>query len=154
MLTSKQRAELRARANGLEVTLMIGKEGVTGAVAETAIGQLENRELVKGRVLETAGMTAREVSDLLCQMTGADGVSCVGGTFVIYRRSRKLELQRARESARERAAKRVNPVRAGIQRRRAAEKRKKEARDTYFREQRRKEWDEKNRVARHEKDKD
>ena len=47
MLTSKQRAELRAKANSLEVTLMIGKEGVTDATAETASGQMENRELIK-----------------------------------------------------------------------------------------------------------
>ena len=39
MLTSKQRAELRAKANGLEVTLMIGKEGISGGTAETASGK-------------------------------------------------------------------------------------------------------------------
>ncbi len=139
MLTSKQRAELRARANGLEATLMIGKEGVTGAVSETAAGQLETRELVKGRVLETAGMTAREASDLLCRMTNAEGVSCVGNTFVIYRRSRKLEARRAAAKARERAEKKKNPVRQGIQRRRAAAKRQRERRDEYFRQQRAKE---------------
>ena len=135
MLTSKQRAELRAKANGLEVTLMIGKEGITGTVAETAVGQLENRELIKGRVLETAGLTAREASDTLCQMTGADGVSCAGNTFVIYRHSKKLEAQRAQANAKARAAKKVNPVRAGIQKRRAQAKRKNE----FFRQQREKE---------------
>ena len=61
MLTSKQRAELRAKANGLEVTLMIGKEGISGGTAETASGQLENRELIKGRFLETAGLTGSGV---------------------------------------------------------------------------------------------
>jgi len=139
MLTSKQRAELRAKGNSLEVTLMIGKEGVTQAVADTAEGQLENRELVKGRVLETAGITAREASDAICAMTGADGVSCVGFTFVIYRRSKKLEAQRAQEKARERAAKKVNPVREGKQKRRAAAKERKERRDEFFRQQREKE---------------
>lgn len=143
MLTSKQRAELRARANGLEVTLMIGKEGITGAVAETAVGQLENRELIKGRVLETAGLTAREASDQLCQMTGAEGVSRVGSTFVLYRHSKKLEAQRAQQKARERAAKKANPVRQGIQRRRAEAKRQKERRDEFFRQQREKERREK-----------
>lgn len=143
MLTSKQRAELRAQANGLEVTLMIGKEGITGTVAETAVGQLENRELIKGRVLETAGLTAREASDQLCAMTGADGVSCVGNTFVLYRRSKKLEAQRAQAKAKERAAKKVNPVREGIQRRRAEAKRQKERRDEFFRQQREKERKEK-----------
>lgn len=29
MLTSKERAELRAQANGLETTLIVGKGGVT-----------------------------------------------------------------------------------------------------------------------------
>ena len=34
MLTSKERAELRARANTLDTTLIVGKEGVTQAVAD------------------------------------------------------------------------------------------------------------------------
>ena len=32
MLTSKERAQLRAQANTLETTLMVGKDGVTEAV--------------------------------------------------------------------------------------------------------------------------
>ena len=138
MLTSKQRAELRAQANGMEVTLMIGKEGVTEAVAQTAHGQLENRELIKGRVLETAGITAREASDAVCQMTGADGVSCVGGTFVIHRKSKKLEQERAEARAKERAAKEVNPIREGKQRREAQRKEAKARKDEFFRQQREK----------------
>ena len=85
MLTSKQRAELRSQANTLETTLMVGKDGVTEAVIEEADKLLTARELIKGKVLETAFMTAREVSDEICQATGADGVSCVGNKFVIYR---------------------------------------------------------------------
>lgn len=139
MLTSKQRAELRAQANGLEVTLMIGKEGITDSVIHTASGQLETRELIKGRVLETAGMTARECSDQLCELLEADGVQCVGGTFVLYRKSKKLETQRQQEKARERKSKKVNPVREGIKRRRAAAKRQRERKDEFFRQQREKE---------------
>ena len=85
MLTSKQRAEFRAQANSLETTLMVGKDGVTQAVVEEADRLLTARELVKGKVLETALMSAREVSDAICQATGADGISCVGSKFVIYR---------------------------------------------------------------------
>ena len=36
MLTSKERAQLRAQANTLETTLMVGKDGVTEAVAAEA----------------------------------------------------------------------------------------------------------------------
>ena len=59
MLTSKQRAEYRAQAHDLEVTLMVGKDGISDNLIETANQQLEARELIKGRVLETAGLTAR-----------------------------------------------------------------------------------------------
>lgn len=48
MLTSKQRAELRAQANGLDTTLMVGKGGVTDSVVLEAVTQLDARELVKG----------------------------------------------------------------------------------------------------------
>ena len=139
MLTSKQRAEKRAEANGLEVTLIVGKDGITEGLIESAEELLEARELIKGSVLETAGLTAREASDLICEATGADGIQCVGAKFVIYRHSKKLEAKRAAEKARERAAKKANPVREGIQRRRKQEQRRKEQRDEYFRQQREKE---------------
>jgi len=132
MLTSKERSELRAQANGLEVTLMVGKGGVTEPVIAEAEILLESHELVKGRVLETALMTAREVSDAICEETGADGVSCVGNTFVLWRKSKKLE---AAKKAAEKAAapkKKVNPVKLGRQKRRAAAKAEKERKAQYF----------------------
>ena len=83
MLTSKERAELRAQANAIDTTLIVGKDGVTENVVAEADRLLTARELVKGKVLETALMSAREVSDEICEATGADGVSCVGSKFVI-----------------------------------------------------------------------
>ena len=133
MLTSKERAALRARANGLETTLMVGKGGAAENVILEAEKLLDARELVKGRVLETAMMTAREASDAICEATGAEGVSTVGATFVIYRKSAKLEeARKAKEKAAAAAKKKVNPVRAGRQRRRAQAKAEKERRDQYF----------------------
>lgn len=133
MLTSKQRSELRAQANGLETTLMVGKGGVAENVIAEAEKLLDVKELVKGRVLETALMTAREASDAICAATGADGVSAVGATFVIYRRSEKLEAARkAKAKAAVTVKKKVNPVRVGRQRRRAQAKAEKARRDQYF----------------------
>ena len=137
MLTSKQRAELRAQANTLETTLMVGKDGVTEAVIEEADKLLTARELIKGKVLETAFMTAREVSDELCQATGADGVSCVGNKFVIYRFSEKCQAERnqtGRAKRKEISAGRANPVRKGAQARRQAAKKVREQRNEYFRQ--------------------
>ena len=55
---------------------------------------LDARELVKGRVLESAMMSAREVCDAICEQTGAEGIQVVGNKFVIYRKSEKLERER------------------------------------------------------------
>ena len=63
MMTSKERAALRAQANPLEVTLIVGKSGISQTLLDEAVILLDSHELVKGRVLETAGLTAREASD-------------------------------------------------------------------------------------------
>ena len=127
MMTSKERAVLRGQANTIDVTLMVGKGGVSETLIAEAEKLLEAHELVKGRVLETAMLTAREACDALCEATGADGVQVVGGTFVIYRRSEKLERERkAAEQAKKAAAKKVNPVKAGVQARRKQAKAEKQ----------------------------
>ena len=135
MLTSKQRAEFRAQANTLETTLMVGKDGVTENVVAEADKLLTARELVKGKVLESALMTAREVSDAICEATGADGISCVGNKFVIWRFSEKCQEERNQTGRAKRKEVKVNPVRKGAQARRAAAKAQREQRNEYFRQQ-------------------
>ena len=134
MLTSKERAELRGQANSLETTLMVGKDGVTEAVIAEADNQLTARELVKGKVLENAMLTPREVCDALCEATGADGVSVIGTKFVIYRFSEKLQAERNQTGRAKRKPVKTNPVRKGAQARRAAARKVREQRNEYFRQ--------------------
>ena len=135
MLTSKQRAELRSQANTLDTTLMVGKGGVTDAVIAEAETQLIARELVKGKVLEGALMSPREVSDAICEATGAEGVSVIGTKFVIWRFSEKLQEERNQTGRAKRKPTKVNPVRKGAQARRQAAKKVREQRNEYFRQQ-------------------
>ena len=135
MLTSKERADLRARANVLETTLMVGKGGVTEAVIAETENQLTTRELVKGKVLEGAMMTPREVCDELCEATGADGIAVIGTKFVIYRFSEKLQQERNQVGRAKRKERKTNPVRKGAQARRQAAKNVREQRNAYFRQQ-------------------
>ena len=138
MLTSKERAELRARANAIDTTLIVGKDGVTEAVLAEADRLLTARELIKGKVLETALMSAREVSDEICEALGADGVACVGSKFVLYRFSEKCQAER---NATGRAHRKVtpkskaDPVGKGMRARKAAAKKVREQRNEYFRQQ-------------------
>ena len=135
MLTSKERAELRAQANTLETTLMVGKDGVTDAVIAEADNQLTARELVKGKVLENAMLSPREVSDAICEATGADGVSVIGTKFVIWRFSEKLRQERNQVGRAKRKPEKVNPVRKGAQARRQAAQKVRQQRNEYFRQQ-------------------
>ena len=135
MLTSKERAELRAQANTIDTTLIVGKDGVTENVVAEAERLLTARELVKGKVLETALMSAREVSDEICEATGADGVSCVGSKFVIYRFSEKCQEERNQTGRAKCKEVKVNPVRKGAQARRQAARKVREQRNEYFRQQ-------------------
>ena len=134
MLTSKERAELRSQANALETTLMVGKGGVTEAVVAEADNQLTARELVKGKVLEGAMMTPREVSDEICEATGAEGVAVIGTKFVIYRFSEKLQAERNQTGRAKRKPTKANPVRKGAQARRQAARKVREQRNEYFRQ--------------------
>ena len=138
MLTSKQRAEFRAQANTLETTLMVGKDGVTEAVIAEADKLLTARELIKGKVLESALMTAREVSDAICEATGADGISCVGNKFVIWRFSEKCQAERnqtGRAKRKETPKSKADPVGKGMRARKAAARKVREQRNEYFRQQ-------------------
>ena len=135
MLTSKERAELRAQANTLETTLMVGKGGVTDSVIAEADNQLTARELVKGKVLEGALMSPREVCDEICEATGADGVAVIGTKFVIYRFSEKRQAERNQTGRAKRKPEKVNPVRKGAQARRQAARKVREQRNEYFRQQ-------------------
>ena len=137
MLTSKERAELRAQANGLDTTLMVGKGGVTEQVVLEAVTQLEARELVKGRVLEAALLVAREALEALCAATGAEPVCTVGSKFVLYRESEKLRRARNQVGRAKQAPVPVaksNPVRKGAQARRRAAQAERERRNAYFRQ--------------------
>ena len=85
MITSKQRAFLRGKANYLDAIFQIGKDGINDTMIAQLGDVLEARELIKIKVLETAMLTAREASEAVCAATGAEPVQCIGSKFVIYR---------------------------------------------------------------------
>lgn len=97
MLTSKQRAYLRALANGLDPIFQIGKGGVSDELINQLAGALELRELIKVRILETAMLDTKETANEVAARLKADPVQAIGSKFVIYKRAnkeqhRKIEL--------------------------------------------------------------
>lgn len=91
MLNSRQRAQLRGMANGLETIFQIGKGGIGDQLKKQVSEALEARELIKLRVLESAPESAREAADTVAQAVGADVVQVIGTRFILYRQSENKE---------------------------------------------------------------
>lgn len=89
MLTSKQRAYLRGIASTYETIFQIGKGGVTEMMCRDISEALRKRELIKLRVLDNSGWTAREAADAIAQATESDVVQVIGSRFVLYKRNPK-----------------------------------------------------------------
>ena len=88
-MTSKQRAFLRSLCNSMEPILHAGKGGISAAMIKQADDALTARELIKGKVLETAPATAREIAEEIAAAVNAEVVQVVGRTFVLFRQKEK-----------------------------------------------------------------
>ena len=89
MLTSKQRAYLRSLSQKLDTIFQIGKGGISEETCTQIANALEARELIKARVLDNSGYSAREAADEIAETINCDVVSCVGTKFVLYKESVK-----------------------------------------------------------------
>ncbi|MBO5433763.1 MAG: YhbY family RNA-binding protein [Clostridia bacterium] len=112
-MTSKERAKLRAEANGLDPIFQIGKEGVTDAVIAQIEDTFNTRELFKIKVhLESAPESPKEIAQKLSEATGCDVIQVIGGTIVVFRinlilRQKEAEKKkRLKEKARKEALER------------------------------------------------
>ena len=90
-LTSKQRAQLRGLANGIDTIVHIGKDGIGENLTRQANDALEARELIKCRVLENSMLTSREAAEELARATRSEAVQVIGTKFVLYRPSHNKE---------------------------------------------------------------
>ena len=90
-LTSKQRAQLRGLANGIDTIVHIGKDGIGENLTRQANDALEARELIKCRVLENSMLTSREAAEELARATRSEVVQVIGTKFVLYRPSHNTE---------------------------------------------------------------
>lgn len=89
MLTSKQRAYLRALANGVPTIFQIGKGGICENFLKQVEDALEARELIKIKILDTAFMDTKETCNEVARLTGAEPVQAIGSRFVLYKESKE-----------------------------------------------------------------
>ena len=100
MLSSKQRAQLRGMASTMDTIVIVGKGGITENVIAQVRDALKARELVKGKVLESSLLSAREACEALSEACGAVQVQFIGSKFVLYKRNDadpKIELVKSKQ---------------------------------------------------------
>ncbi len=88
-MTSKQRAYLRAMANGLDAIFQIGKNGLNDNFIKQIDDALEAREMIKITVLETAPEDNLSLANELAAKTNSILVQVVGNKVTLYRKRQK-----------------------------------------------------------------
>ena len=89
MLNSKQRAYLRSLAQNMDTIFQIGKGGIGEELCNQLSNALEARELIKIRVLESSGYSAKEAAEEISAAIGADVAGTIGTKIILYRPSEK-----------------------------------------------------------------
>jgi RNA-binding protein len=86
-LTNPQIQQKRAEAQQIDVSLQVGKNGVTPATIEELSAQLKKRKLVKVRLLPSAGESAspEEQVKALAEGTNSLLIETRGHTAVFFR---------------------------------------------------------------------
>ena len=84
--TGKQRRKLRGLAHHLDPIVQVGKEGVTDSVLAAVRKALDDHELIKVRVLESAPEGRDEAGAAIAAKTDAHVAGAVGRIVMLYRR--------------------------------------------------------------------
>jgi len=79
----KRIRELRARAQSLDPTVYLGKEGISGSIRSEILSQLNNKKLIKIRLLPGYGGDRHECAEELARACDAVLVEVRGRTVVL-----------------------------------------------------------------------
>jgi len=89
-LTSKERADLRARAHHLSAMVHVGHQGLTETVRQTLDDALRTKELVKVQFGKTFDGKPKQIANDVAESMGADVVQAIGRTVTLYRENPEL----------------------------------------------------------------
>ena len=88
MLTSKERANLRAIASKIDPVTQLGMSGITENFLDGLDKALSAREIVKITVLKNSPVMPKEAGEVLAGKLHAEFVAAIGGKVVLYRFSK------------------------------------------------------------------
>jgi len=91
MITSRMKRRIKHDLSAEGPTVWVGKEGSTVQIVNEISRQLEQREVVKAKILQTAlkDVKTKEIATKIADQTGATLIDVRGHTFVLYKAKRK-----------------------------------------------------------------
>lgn len=93
LISTKQRAYLRAMAVTEEPVLQIGKEGITEGTRKQAEALFEARELFKIKVLKNCDITVKQIAEEFSRLFNCEVVQVIGSKISVYRRSKRKDVK-------------------------------------------------------------
>jgi len=85
VLTGKQRRHLRGLGHELRPIVQVGKDGIDDGLLAAVEQALDDHELVKIKVGESAGVDRHDAAGELAQKTNSEVAQVLGNTVVLYR---------------------------------------------------------------------
>ena len=85
MLSGKQRRHLRGLGHDLKALVQIGKAGIDDGLVAAVDQALDDHELVKIKVGDSAKLDRHEAADALAQKTHSEVAQVLGYTVLLYR---------------------------------------------------------------------
>ena len=84
-LTGKQKRYLRSLGHHLKPLVILGRDGITDNVVNTAAAILGAHELLKVKIGNGCHLGRQEAADAIADKTGAEIVQILGKTFLVFR---------------------------------------------------------------------
>jgi RNA-binding protein len=85
VLTGKQRRYLRGLGHDLKPIVQVGKDGIDDGLVAAVKQALEDHELVKLKVGESAKLDRHDAAEALAHKTRSEVAQVLGNTVLLYR---------------------------------------------------------------------
>ena len=92
-MTTKQRAYLKSLASTMDPIFQVGKAGAAPELVNALDDALEKRELIKINVLNNCADDLRDIAEVIASRTHSQVVQMIGRRIVLYRPSKKPQIQ-------------------------------------------------------------
>jgi RNA-binding protein len=94
MMTPAMKRRLKRKFSSEKPTIHVGKEGATSQIINEVNRQLEQHEVVKAKILQTAlkDMEAKGIAAKIASQTDSTLIEVRGHTFILYKKRKRKQV--------------------------------------------------------------